>query len=239
MAAAEEPAEKKASEDPSEAVKEAALPAKQACPPVAEPSAAAPQAEAPVPPVLKLQPGAVPPSLETFGWKPRDELSGDENGVDLVLLLARNSICRGGSMGCALAQPDGTIVACATNGPLYLSKSKRPASDVHAEVNAIGRCAREGMVTEGCVAYITMPPCKRCLTVLVASGVSRIVSRKPFLEQDAREALPALQNLGIPYVIVNETEERRIFREGLVAKRKSEHQDSDGCEPPTSLQRRS
>lgn len=176
--------------------------------------------EAPGPEHLSLPPGAVPDGLETFGWEPRPLLSGDENALDFALLLARSSRCRGGSMGCILTRPDGTVLACSTNSPLTDTDAKRPSSDLHAEVNAIGRCARRGLPTEGCTAYITMPPCKKCFGVLVASGVRRIVTRKAFCEQDAREMMPPLKRLGIPFVVVPDTDERRAASDRLAAKRK-------------------
>ncbi|CAE7717551.1 comEB [Symbiodinium sp. CCMP2592] len=90
-------------------------------------------------------------------------------------------------MGCAIADQSGMIIAGHVNGPVWEPNAKRPASDLHAEVNAIGRCARLGRSTEGSSVYITMPPCKRCFMALVAAGVRRIVTRKEFLTQDSKE----------------------------------------------------
>uniref|UniRef100_A0A7S4VD70 CMP/dCMP-type deaminase domain-containing protein n=1 Tax=Alexandrium monilatum TaxID=311494 RepID=A0A7S4VD70_9DINO len=181
---------------------------------------AAPRGEEQGPAQLTLAPGAVPDGLDTLGWEPRPSLSGDENALDLALLLARSSLCRGGSMACLLSRPDGTVFACSTNSALTQTDAKRPSSDLHAEVNAIGRCARQGIPTAGCTAYITMPPCKKCFGVLVAAGVRRIVTRKPFCEQDAREMMPPLKRLGIPFVVVPDTERRRADNDRVAAKRK-------------------
>eukprot|EP00927_Polykrikos_kofoidii_P057792 TRINITY_DN51985_c0_g1_i1.p2 TRINITY_DN51985_c0_g1~~TRINITY_DN51985_c0_g1_i1.p2 ORF type:complete len:236 (+),score=46.13 TRINITY_DN51985_c0_g1_i1:127-834(+) len=186
------------------------------------------KAASPVPPLLGWAPGALADDMNIFGWTPREELSGDENGMDLVLLLARNSRCGGGHMGCAVATPDGKIVATGLNSPLFGNlNAKRAASDSHAEVIAIGSCARRGISTEGATAYITMPPCKKCLTVLAASGFRRVVSRKSVLEQDRKDIEGGARNSGIELIVVPDSEERRSVREGLVGKRsKPEQQEA-------------
>lgn len=177
---------------------------------------------------LTLQPNALPAGIGTFGWAPRPELTDDENGMDLVLLLARNSLCRGGSMGCALVRADGAIISCGVNGAYGgVSDGKRPDSQVHAEVNAIGHCARRGVATDGVTAYITMPPCKKCFAVLTASGVSRVVSRKRVCDQDAKEILPAAKDVGMEFVVVPDTAERRAVLDSLVADRTRNSDASD------------
>lgn len=47
--------------------------------------------------------------------------------------------------------------------------------DIHAEMDAVAHAARRGVTVEGCVAFITRSPCNRCLPLLVAAGVTRIV----------------------------------------------------------------
>mmetsp|Transcript_24687 Transcript_24687/g.79972 ORF Transcript_24687/g.79972 Transcript_24687/m.79972 type:complete len:253 (-) Transcript_24687:14-772(-) len=153
---------------------------------------------------------AVAIDVDTCGWQPLDSLSPDENGVDLALLVARSSHCKAGSMGCVIAAPSGELLAVHVNGPMWDSvNSKRPASDVHAEVNALGLCARRGHATEGATAFVTMPPCKRCFASLAVAGVRRVVSRKPPAPQEAKDICVAAKRLCIDLVVVQDTEERR------------------------------
>ncbi|CAE7198107.1 comEB [Symbiodinium natans] len=166
-------------------------------------------ADEPVPPVLGIEPDALPEDIQSFGWTPLEELSGDSNGIDLALLLARNSSCKAGSMGCAIADKSGRIIAGHVNGPVWEPNAKRPASDLHAEVNAVGRCARLGRATEGSSVYVTMPPCKRCFMALIAAGVRRIVTRKEFLTQDSKDIQTAARRLDIAVKVVSDTAERR------------------------------
>mmetsp|Transcript_25637 Transcript_25637/g.39721 ORF Transcript_25637/g.39721 Transcript_25637/m.39721 type:complete len:256 (-) Transcript_25637:289-1056(-) len=168
---------------------------------------------------------------ELYGWtpklsKPQEEecsgegekhvnvaaaLSDDENYMDLVMLITRNSTCRQGHMGCILVNSSNTdkangengnadaeetkfynrIIGAATNCALYTISD----SDVHAEVAALGDASSRGNRTKGCTAYITMAPCKKCFGSLFCSGVSRIVSRQALPDTMARVA----EQKGIEY----------------------------------------
>lgn len=47
--------------------------------------------------------------------------------------------------------------------------------DIHAEVDALSYAARQGVAIDGATAYVTRPPCNRCLPALIAAGVTRVV----------------------------------------------------------------
>lgn len=46
---------------------------------------------------------------------------------------------------------------------------------IHAEANAIGFAARNGISTEGAVLYTTVSPCVKCSQLIVASGIKKVV----------------------------------------------------------------
>lgn len=173
------------------------------------------------PSLLELPACAVAEGVETHGWTPLPTLSGDENGIDLALMVARSSNLKGGSMGCVLTTAAGKIVAATTNTQLWeAAPNKRPGSDVHAEVNAIGACAKRGISTEGVTAYITMPPCRKCFIVLSASGVQRIVTRKKIQEPDNKDFCAVARREGLEIVVVEDSYERRARLDRLANKRK-------------------
>jgi deoxycytidylate deaminase len=155
----------------------------------------------------------VPPlsSFPTYGWRSDPSLSEDVNFMDLVLIITRTSQLLQGSMACILVRCDKTttattsvdeptttattadlltkrmeddIVSIATNQWFY----KENESDIHAEIVALATAARAGRSTDRCTAYITMPPCKRCLAALYTAGITRIVSRYPIIENLGRAA---------------------------------------------------
>ena len=147
---------------------------------------------------------------QMHGYRPVPALTDDEQYLTMCMLVTRNSVCAQGHMGCVLVRSASSedpaeqqdkscgqkstvecdsdiptqyeerihrrIIGVATNRPLYSERD----SDVHAEIGAIGDAARRGHSTEGCVAYIAMPPCKNCFGALLSAGCRRIVSpRKP------------------------------------------------------------
>jgi tRNA(Arg) A34 adenosine deaminase TadA len=126
-------------------------------------------------------------SFQTYGWIPDPTLFDDVNFLDLVLLITRSSKLRQGSMACILVRPAtattaeqahadrliASIVAISNNLSFY----KEGDSDIHAEIAVLGQMARAGRSTDQCTAYITMPPCKRCLVALYSAGIKRIVLR--------------------------------------------------------------
>ena len=174
-------------------------------------------------------------SFQTYDWEPFVELSVDENWMDLMLLLTRSSQLKQGSMCCILVRASessehpadlsleyfvSAIVSIGTNQAIYSSRS----SDVHAEIVAIGQAARRGpnasrsCATEGCTAYITMPPCKNCFAALCAAGIRRIVSR---YDCQCDSMFRAASRFGIELFTLKETQEQRERVTLIVQKYKS------------------
>ena len=91
---------------------------------------------------------------DMHGWEPDPNRATDENFMEMVMLLTRNSVCRQGHMACVLAHPPTTpptatetttikdildsIVSVAVNSHVY----KEGDSDNHAEINALAAAAR-------------------------------------------------------------------------------------------------
>lgn len=46
---------------------------------------------------------------------------------------------------------------------------------LHAEANAVLKCAASAQSTEGATLYITMSPCKDCSKLILQSGIKRVV----------------------------------------------------------------
>lgn len=161
--------------------------------------------------------------FETYGWTPDDNLSEDENYIDLVLLITRSSQLKQGSMGCLLVQPSSRhdtssplslqdrILVAATNQSFYKDNNN---SDIHAEMVALARAARRGIAVDQCTAYITMPPCKRCLPALVVAGIGRIVSRHE--DENRKGSAMAAACSHLEYGVVRDTTERLARINALV-----------------------
>lgn len=97
----------------------------------------------------------------------------------LTLITASRSPCDRLKVGCVLVK-DNRIISQGYNGFLpgapHESKvvNNHEQATVHAEQNAITDCAKRGVSSDGCDAYITHYPCVNCMKILCASGIKKI-----------------------------------------------------------------
>ena len=84
---------------------------------------------------------------------------------------------------------DGGEEACGkdSNGSCFLG--------IHAEANAIGYAARNGINTEGCVVYCTQTPCIACAKLCVAAGIKKFYYLDEYRIDDGKRFL---QVAGMP-----------------------------------------
>ena len=97
----------------------------------------------------------------------------------MTLITASRSPCERLKVGCVLVK-DNRIISQGYNGFLpgapHESKvvNNHEQATVHAEQNAITDCAKRGVSSDGCDAYITHYPCVNCMKILCASGIKKI-----------------------------------------------------------------
>ena len=86
-----------------------------------------------------------------------------------ALLIKDNRIISFGYNG----PPAGTLNCLEEGGEEICGKDSNGSCflGVHAEQNAIGYAARNGIDTEGCIIYCTMTPCISCAKLVVAEGI--------------------------------------------------------------------
>ena len=86
-----------------------------------------------------------------------------------ALLIKDNRIISFGYNG----PPAGTLNCLEDGGEEICGKDSNGSCflGVHAEQNAIGYAARNGINTEGCIIYCTMTPCISCAKLVVAAGI--------------------------------------------------------------------
>jgi dCMP deaminase len=68
-------------------------------------------------------------------------------------------------------------------------------NEIHAEANAIGKCAKQGISTEGATAYITHSPCHDCAKLLAVSGIKTVFYGEEF--DNVKEVAKVLGKFGI------------------------------------------
>lgn len=88
-------------------------------------------------------------------------------------------------VGAVIVGPNKQILATGYNGlprgvddrPERLERPAKYDLIVHAEMNAIVHCARDGVSPVNATIYVTFMPCIRCSTVIIQSGITRVVTR--------------------------------------------------------------
>jgi dCMP deaminase len=105
--------------------------------------------------------------------------SWDEYFKEIVICTTKRSSCKRLQVGCLLVK-DNRIISQGYNGFLPGCVHKSVIRDgheqatVHAEQNAVCDCAKRGVSSEGCTAYISHFPCIICTRLLIASGIKEI-----------------------------------------------------------------
>ena len=70
---------------------------------------------------------------------------------------------------------------------------------LHAEANAIMKCAKHGTSCEGATLYLTMSPCKECSKLIHQAGINRVVYHE---EYDDKEGIEFLNKAGIEVIVM-------------------------------------
>ena len=60
---------------------------------------------------------------------------------------------------------------------------------LHAESNAIAKCAKFCVSTEGATAYVTLSPCFQCAKLLLQAGIKRVVFSEEYRDLSSIEFL--------------------------------------------------
>lgn len=123
--------------------------------------------------------------------------------MDVAIRAAENSICRRAKVGCAIVK-NNNILAIGWNGTVsgfWTNLCEFQNDDgsletlpwvVHAEGNALAKCAKLGIATEGADIYITIPPCAKCGGLLVQAGIRRVFYQDEYTSSENIEELIGL-----------------------------------------------
>ena len=109
----------------------------------------------------------------------RQRPSWEEYFKDLVNLTATRSSCERLNVGCIFVK-ENRIIAQGYNGYIAGCEHKMVMRDnhniatIHAEQNTITDCAKRGVSSDGCMAYITHYPCYNCMKLMVSCGINSI-----------------------------------------------------------------
>ena len=119
-------------------------------------------------------------------------------------------------VGAVIVSPMKQVLATGYNGlprgvedhPERLERPVKYDLIVHAEMNAIIQCARNGTTPVGATMYSSFSPCIQCTLSIVQAGIARVVTRA-IAEGDAHwnesleKSISMLKEVGIEYTVMD------------------------------------
>jgi len=138
--------------------------------------------------------------------------------IEITLTLARRSSCVKAQQA-ALLIKDNRIISFGVNGSPagHINCAEEGGEEIcgkdsngscflgiHAEQNAIGYAARNGINTDGCSVYCTQSPCISCAKLIVAAGIKEFFYLKKYR---LIEGVKFLEQAGVSIKRVNKTDD--------------------------------
>lgn len=133
--------------------------------------------------------------------------SWHEYFIEITEMVASRSTCDRAYVGCLLVNDDHRIVSTGYNGSVsgnphcsqigHQMRDGHCIATIHAEMNALLYCAKEGIATKGTTAYITHFPCLNCTKSLIQAGITAIYYQHDYRQDDY--AIELLVKNKIPY----------------------------------------
>uniref|UniRef100_A0AAU8MJC1 Deoxycytidylate deaminase n=1 Tax=Geladintestivirus 5 TaxID=3233137 RepID=A0AAU8MJC1_9CAUD len=123
----------------------------------------------------------------------------DKYYIKVAQLCAKNSYAIKLQVGAIIAK-DGQIISDGFNGTPcgFENKCEVQSMDgslhtlsyvLHAESNAILKCAKYGRSTNGSTLYITHSPCIECAKLIIQAGIIRVVYLENYRKTEGLELL--------------------------------------------------
>lgn len=135
--------------------------------------------------------------------------------LDLADLIASWSKDPSRGVGSVIVSPMRQVLATGYNGlPRGFHDSddrlERPAKYdliVHAEMNAIIQCARNGVSPVDATIYSSFSPCIHCTLAIVQAGITRVVTRSiakgdEHWNESIEKSISMLEEVGVEYIVL-------------------------------------
>lgn len=134
--------------------------------------------------------------------------SWDEYFMEITEMVATRSTCDRAFVGCILVNKDNRIVSTGYNGSLsgnpscdeigHTMRDGHCIATIHAEMNALLYCAKEGIKVNGYKCYVTHFPCLNCTKALLQAGITEIYYKDDYRVDEY--ALELIKNNNIKLV---------------------------------------
>lgn len=136
--------------------------------------------------------------------KKHKQLRYDIAYMKMAQEFAELSYAERAKVGCVIVSSEGQIISQGYNGmPAGMDNCCEHEEDgklvsnkevLHAESNAITKCAKWGGKTDGATIYITLSPCIDCAKLIIQAGIARVVYGK---EYKSTEGTDLLRKVGV------------------------------------------
>jgi len=110
--------------------------------------------------------------------------SWEEYFMDITNIVATRSTCDRAMVGCVLVNKDNRIISTGYNGSIsnnphcddigHTMRDGHCIATIHAEMNALLYCAKEGISVKDSTCYVTHFPCLNCTKALLQAGIKKI-----------------------------------------------------------------
>ena len=141
----------------------------------------------------------------------KDRLSWQEYFMNLAMTVSQRGTCDMAYVGCVIVNKENRIVSTGYNGSIkgnphcdeigHTMRGGHCIATIHAEMNALLYCAKEGISVNGCIAYVTHFPCLNCTKSLIQAGISKIYYNNAYRVDDYAKEL--LERNKIPYIKID------------------------------------
>lgn len=134
----------------------------------------------------------------------------DKAYMDTAKALSQLSHAKRAKVGCVIVNNNGQIVSQGYNGTPngFDNKCEENGATkkevLHAESNAIAKCAKWGGSTDGSTLYVTLSPCYECAKMIIQAGISRVVYRDTYRDT---EGLQLLKRANVSLCKIHNTQE--------------------------------
>lgn len=131
--------------------------------------------------------------------------SWDTYFMQITEIVASRSTCDRAFVGCILVNKDHRIVSTGYNGSVagnphcddvgHTMRDGHCIATIHAEMNALLYCAKEGIPTKDTVCYVTHFPCLNCTKALIQAGIREVVYKNAYRVDDYAVSLFEKNNI--------------------------------------------
>ena len=135
----------------------------------------------------------------------KKQLRYDNAYMEMAEAFSKLSYAERHKVGCVIVSPKGQIISQGYNGtPSGRDNSCEYTNEygelvtkpevLHAETNAISKCAKWQASTDGATLYVTLSPCINCAKLIIQAGIKRVVYKEVYHNT---EGLDLLKDVGI------------------------------------------